>query len=77
MPAQGNPLLLLAFPFLLCCQKENITDQLKITRPEAGAKVQTEGGAPHAAETEPAAIADAVAAETMGERGAVELADAE
>ena len=77
MPATGNPLLLLAFPFLFCCQKENITDQLKITRPEAGAKVQTEGGAPHAAETETAAIADAVAAETMGERGAVELADAE
>ena len=49
MPATGNPLLLLAFPFLFCCQKENITDQLKVTRPEAGAKVQTEGGAPHAA----------------------------
>ena len=76
MPANGNPLLLLAFPFLFCCKKENITDQLKITR-ETGAKVQTEGGAPHAAETETAAIADAVAAETMGERGAVEPADAE
>ena len=76
MPTDKNPLCVLTFPFTLCCKKENITDQLKITR-ETGAKVQTEGGAPHAAETETAAIADAVAAETMGERGAVELADAE
>ena len=76
MPTDKNPLCVLTFPFTLCCKKEKITDQLRVTR-NLEAKVQTEGGAPHAAETEPAAIADAVAAETMGERGAVELADAE
>ena len=36
---------------------------------------EKEGGAPPAAEA--VDVADAVAAETMGERGAVELADAE